>query len=171
MRSGKLMELCPLFHPGCLDGVLCGHCTIRLQNVGEFHEAGFCSSVRIDCANSHKEFPHGTVTPRGGSEDHSDTSEQSSSTNDRSSNATNAPSSTSSNQPRRRGSRGGQGGGKSAADWSSSAKRNPEELPEPMREGRLGSPEARRSIGEEATNWRHDAGSKRATTRPGKRPL
>ena len=81
--------------------------------------------------------------PRGGSEDHSDTSEQSSSTNDRSSNATNAPSSTSSNQPRRRGSRGGQGGGKSAADWSSSAKRNPEELPEPMREGRLGSPEAR----------------------------
>ena len=81
--------------------------------------------------------------PRGGSEDHLDTSEQSSSTNDRSSNATNAPSSTSSNQPRRRGSRGGQGGGKSAADWSSSAKRNPEELPEPMREGRLGSPEAR----------------------------
>ena len=81
--------------------------------------------------------------PRGGSEDQSDTSEQSSSTNDRSSNATNAPSSTSSNQPRRRGSRGGQGGGKSAADWSSSAKRNPEELPEPMREGRLGSPEAR----------------------------
>ena len=81
--------------------------------------------------------------PRGGSEDHSDTSEQSSSTNDRSSNATNAPSSTSSNQPRRRGSRGGQGGGKSAADGSSSAKRNPEELPEPMREGRLGSPEAR----------------------------
>ena len=81
--------------------------------------------------------------PRGGSEDHSDSSEQSSSTNDRSSNATNAPSSTSSNQPRRRGSRGGQGGGKSAADWSSSAKRNPEELPEPMREGRLGSPEAR----------------------------
>lgn len=81
--------------------------------------------------------------PRGGSEDHSGTSEQSSSTNDRSSNATNAPSSTSSNQPRRRGSRGGQGGGKPAADWSSSAKRNPEELPEPMREGRLGSPEAR----------------------------
>ena len=81
--------------------------------------------------------------PRGGSEDHSDTSEQSSSTNDRSSNATNAPSSTSSNQPRRRGSRGGQGGGKAAADGSSSAKRNPEELPEPMREGRLGSPEAR----------------------------
>ena len=81
--------------------------------------------------------------PRGGSEDHSDTSEQSSSTNDRSSNATNAPSSTSSNQPRRRGSRGGQGVGKSAADGSSSAKRNPEELPDPMREGRLGSPEAR----------------------------
>ena len=81
--------------------------------------------------------------PRGGSEDHSDTSEQSSSTNDRSSNGTNAPSPTSSNQPRRRGSRGGQGRPKSAADWSSSAKRNPEELPEPMREGRLGSPEAR----------------------------
>lgn len=81
--------------------------------------------------------------PRGGSEDHSDTSEQSSSTNDRSSNATNAPSSTSSNQPRRRGSRGGQGRAKSAADGSSSATRNPEELPEPMREGRLGSPEAR----------------------------
>ena len=81
--------------------------------------------------------------PRGGSEDHSDTSEQSSSTNDRSSNATNAPSSTSSNQPRRRGSRGGQGRSKSVADGSSSATRNPEELPEPMREGRLGSPEAR----------------------------
>ena len=81
--------------------------------------------------------------PRGGSEDHSDTSEQSSSTNDRSSNATNAPSSTSSNQPRRRGSRGGQGRAKSAADGSSSATRNPEELPEPMREGQLGSPEAR----------------------------
>ena len=81
--------------------------------------------------------------PRGGSEDHSDTSEQSSSTNDRSSNGTNAPPPTSSNQPRRRGSRGGQGRPKSAADGSSSATKNPEELPEPMREGRLGSPEAR----------------------------
>ena len=81
--------------------------------------------------------------PRGGSEDHSDTSEHSSSTNDRSSNGTNAPAPTSSNQPRRRGSRGGQGRPKSAADGSSSATKNPEELPEPMREGRLGSPEAR----------------------------
>ena len=81
--------------------------------------------------------------PRGGSEDHSDTSEQSSSTNDRSSNGTNAPSPTSSNQPRRRGSRGGQGRPKSAAGGSSSVTKNPEELPEPMREGRLGSPEAR----------------------------
>ena len=81
--------------------------------------------------------------PRGGSEDHSDTSEQSSSTNDRSSNGTNAPSPTSSTQPRRRGSRGGQGRAKPAADGSSSATKNPVELPEPMREGRLGSPEAR----------------------------
>ncbi len=81
--------------------------------------------------------------PRGGSEDHSDTSEQSSSTNDRSSNGTNAPSPTSSTQPRRRGSRGGQGRAKPAADGSSSETKNPEELPEPMREGRLGSPEAR----------------------------
>ena len=92
-----------LFTPVVLTVFFVAIAAIRLQNVGEFHEAGFCSSVRIDCANSHKEFPHGTVTPRGGSEDHSDTSEQSSSTNDRSSNATNAPSSTSSNQPRRRG--------------------------------------------------------------------
>ena len=81
--------------------------------------------------------------PRGGPEDHSDTSEQSSSTNDRSSNGTNAPPPTSANQSRRRGSRGGQGRAKPAAEGASSASKNPEELPEPMREGRLGSPEAR----------------------------
>ena len=81
--------------------------------------------------------------PRDGSEDHSDTSEKSSSTNDRSSNGTNAPSPTSSNQPRRRGSRGGQGRAKPSAEGSSSSSKNPEELPGPMREGRLGSPEAR----------------------------
>ncbi len=81
--------------------------------------------------------------PRDGSEDHSDTSEKSSSTNDRSSNGTNAPSPPSSNQPRRRGSRGGQGRAKPAAEGSSSSSKNPEELPGPMREGRLGSPEAR----------------------------
>ena len=81
--------------------------------------------------------------PRGGSEEHSDTSEQSPSTGDRSSNGTNAPLPTSSTQPRRRGSRGGQGRTKPATEGSLSASKNPEELPEPMREGRLGSSEAR----------------------------
>ena len=80
---------------------------------------------------------------RGGSEDHSDASEQSFSTNERSSNGTNAPSPTSPHQPRRRGSRGGQGRTKPAAEGSSSVAKNPEELPESMREGRLGSAEAR----------------------------
>lgn len=52
-----------LFTPVVLTVFSVAIATIRLQNVGEFHEAGFCSSVRIDCANSRKEFPHGTVTP------------------------------------------------------------------------------------------------------------
>ena len=135
------MELCHSFHPSCLDGVLCAIAAIRLQNVGEFHEAGFCSSVRIDCANS-PGISSWNSHPRGGSEDHSDTSEQSL-------RQTIAVLTLQARlHPRHQislgdGARGGQGGGKSAADWSSSAKRNPEELPEPMREGRLGSPEAR----------------------------
>ena len=160
-----------LFTPVVLTVFFVAIATIRLQNVGEFHEAGFCSSVRIDCANSHKEFPHGTVTPRGGSEDHSDTSEQSSSTNDRSSNATNAPSSTSSNQPRRRGSAVAKAAGSLLLIGRHRRKKILRNCQNQCERAGWVLLSARRSIGEEATNWRHDAGSKRATTRPGKRPL
>lgn len=82
--------------------------------------------------------------PRGGTENQSDSTELSSSaTNDHASETTAASSAANSNQRRSRGSRGGQGRTRSDGDASGSTSKNPEELPESMREGRLGSPEAR----------------------------
>ena len=82
--------------------------------------------------------------PRGGTENQSDSTELSSSaTNDHASETTAASSATNSNQRRSRGSRGGQGRTRSDGVASGSTSKNPEELPESMREGRLGSLEAR----------------------------
>ena len=82
--------------------------------------------------------------PRGGTENQSDSAEQSSTaSNDHGSETSNSPSSTNSNQRRRRGSRGGQGRSKPTSESNDSSSKNPDELPEPMREGRLGSQEAR----------------------------
>jgi ribonuclease E len=82
--------------------------------------------------------------PRGGTENQSDSVEQSSTaSNDHGSETSNPTSSTNSNQRRRRGSRGGQGRSKSTSESNDSSSKNPDELPEPMREGRLGSQEAR----------------------------
>ena len=81
--------------------------------------------------------------PRDGTEQQSDSVEQpSTASNDQGSSSSETSSSASSSQRRRRGSRGGQGRSKSAAESGSSSK-DPEELPESMREGRMGSPEAR----------------------------
>lgn len=81
--------------------------------------------------------------PRGGTEKQSDSTEQSSSAaDDHASETAGASSSTNSSQRRSRGSRGGQGRTR-PADLSGSNSKNPEELPESMREGRLGSQEAR----------------------------
>ena len=82
--------------------------------------------------------------PRGGTENQSDSTELSSSaTNDHASETTAVSSATNSNQRRSRGSRGGQGRTRSDGVASGSTSKNPEELPESMREGRLGSLEAR----------------------------
>lgn len=82
--------------------------------------------------------------PRGGTENQSDPIEQSSTaSNDHGSETSNSTSSTNSNQRRRRGSRGGQGRSKPTSESNDSSSKNPDELPEPMREGRLGSQEAR----------------------------
>ena len=82
--------------------------------------------------------------PRDGSEHQSDSVEQSvTASNDQGSSPSETSTSSNSSQRRRRGSRGGQGRAKSAAESVSSSSKNPEELPEPMREGRMGSQEAR----------------------------
>lgn len=82
--------------------------------------------------------------PRGGTENQSDSVEQfSTASNDHGSETSNPTSSTNSNQRRRRGSRGGQGRSTPASESNGSSSKNPDELPEPMREGRLGSQEAR----------------------------
>ena len=86
--------------------------------------------------------------PGGGTENQSDSTEQSStSSNDHASKTSSPSSSNNSSQRRRRGSRGGQGRARPASDANGSShgvsSKNPEELPEPMREGRLGSQEAR----------------------------
>ena len=86
--------------------------------------------------------------PGGGTENQSDSTEQSStSSNDHASKTSSPSSSNNSSQRRRRGSRGGQGRARPASDVNGSShgasSKNPEELPEPMREGRLGSQEAR----------------------------
>ncbi len=82
--------------------------------------------------------------PRGGTENQSESVEQSSNaSNDRGTTSAQQSEGTPASQRRRRGSRGGQGRPRPSADANGSSSKNPDELPEPMREGRLGSQEAR----------------------------